>query len=131
MNRIGLQHHDTRGRLVAYEFKDFDFEPKRIYTIDKVPSDEKRGGHAHKQLHQYIVALKGSFDLRIRRPAGMWEEFKVSSPEQGIRIKPYTWRELLNFSENAICLVFASEEFCKDDYIWSLEELDKHAKSGY
>ena len=127
MDDIGQEFNNERGRLVAYEFKDLDFVPRRIYIIDSVPQNEKRGLHAHKKLHQYIVALKGSFDVKLIYPSGDNELFNLSSAKMGLRIYPYTWRELSNFSDDSVCLVFASLEYDETDYIWSLKELNKYA----
>ena len=128
MKKIGQEFEDERGRLVAYEFKDLDFSPSRIYTIDCVESTKIRGSHAHKKLHQYIVALKGNFDVKLKYPSGEWKSFHLSSAQIGIRIYPYTWRELSNFSDDAVCLVFASNEYDETDYIWSLKELNEFTK---
>ena len=127
MKKIGDEFKDERGRLVAYEFKDLGFVPKRIYTIDFVPHNVKRGLHAHKKLHQYIVALKGSLDVKLTYPSGEFKTYHLCSAEMGLRIYPYTWRELSNFTDDAVCLVFASLEYDENDYIWSLEELNEHA----
>ena len=110
------------GNLIAVENTiDLPFETKRIYYLYDIPSGASRGGHAHKQLHQLIIAASGSFDViisdgRIRRT------FTMSRPDYGLYLPPGFWREIQNISSGAICLVLASEVYDEADYIRSLEE---------
>lgn len=91
------------------------FDVSRVYYLYDVPGGESRGGHAHKSLHQVIIAASGSFDLivddgRIKRT------FHLARPYMGVYIPPGLWRELDNFSSGSICLVLASEEYDEGDY---------------
>ena len=92
------------------------FDIRRIYYLYDVPGGEGRGGHAHKQLEQLIIAASGSFDLllddgRTRRT------YSLNRPYHGVHIRAGIWRELHNFSSGGICLVLASRPYEVDDYI--------------
>jgi dTDP-4-dehydrorhamnose 3,5-epimerase-like enzyme len=95
---------------------DLPFEIERIYYLYDVPGGEKRGGHAHKKLEQYLVAASGSFDVLLYDGE---EQKKVSlnRPNKALHIVPGIWRELENFSSGSICLVLASRVYSEDDYI--------------
>jgi len=92
------------------------FDVQRVYYLYDVPGGEARGGHAHRRLHQLIVAASGSFDLiisdgRTRRT------FHLARPYMGVYMPAGLWRELDNFSSGAICLVIASHLYDEADYI--------------
>ena len=89
---------------------------KRIYYLYDVPSDSFRGGHAHKQLYQFLIAISGSFDVELNDGSNK-TTITLNKPNKGLLIVPGTWRELNNFSSGAVCLVVASEVFIEDDYI--------------
>ena len=122
---IGIRSNDERGLLLAYDFNDLCFDPKRIYFIKDVPVELERGFHAHKNLRQYFIAVSGSFDVRTYSLKGGWQEYTLNSTNLSLFIEKMTWRELRNFSSDAVCLVIASEYYDPEDYIWSLEELRK------
>lgn len=92
------------------------FEIQRVYYLYDVPGGESRGGHAHKNLQQVIVAASGSFDL-IVDDGKVKRTFHLSRPYLGVYMPPGIWRELDNFSSGAICLVLASAVFEEEDYI--------------
>jgi hypothetical protein len=107
---------DPRGNLSVVENDVIPFEMKRIYYLYDVPSDSFRGGHAHKQLYQFLIAISGSFDVKLND--GSKETIiTLNKPNKGLLIVPGTWRELNNFSSGAVCLVVASEVFIEEDYI--------------
>ena len=92
------------------------FEVKRIYYLYDVPGGEKRGGHAHYELEQYILAVSGSFDVII--DDGIDSRIvTLNRPNLALHIVPGLWRELENFSSDAICLVIASHKYDEGDYI--------------
>ncbi len=92
------------------------FVINRIYYLYDIPSGEERGGHAHKELLQLIVAASGSFDIVLKD--GMGEKtFTLNRPDKGLLLMPGIWRELNNFSSGSICLVLASAEYAESDYI--------------
>ena len=110
------------GAIVSCEKSDLlPFDPKRVYYLYDVPSGTDRGGHAHKQLQQLMVAVSGSFEVVIND--GKTEKtIRLDQPNQGLYFPPGLWRELRGFSGGAICLVLASEEYSESDYIRSEKE---------
>ena len=92
------------------------FNVKRVYYLYDVPGGSERGGHAHKNLHQLIVAASGAFDVIIADGVNK-KIIQLNRPYYGLLIVPGIWREIVNFSSGAICLVLASEKFSADDYI--------------
>ena len=107
---------DARGNLTFIEEEDhIPFEIKRVYYLYDVPGGSERGGHAHKALHQLIIALSGSFDVEIDDGATK-KTFTLNRPYEGLYICPGIWRELKNFSSGSVCLVLASNLYSEDDY---------------
>ena len=95
---------------------DIPFDVERIYYLYDVPSGEKRGGHAHLELYQYIIAASGSFDVIIDDGKNK-KIITLNRPNFGLLITPGIWRELVNFSSGSICLVLASHKYSEADYI--------------
>lgn len=113
---------DARGNLtVAQQFTHVPFEIKRAYWVYDVPGGESRGGHAHKQLRQLIVALSGSFTVTLN-DGQRQEAFLMNHPWQGLLINTGIWRTLDDFSSGAVCLVLASEPYEAEDYIYDFNE---------
>ena len=92
------------------------FETKRVYYLCDVPNRTDRGGHAHKELQQLIVAVSGSFDIELFDGINNLK-YTLNQPDQGLLIVPGIWRNLNNFSGGGICLVLASKEYDEEDYI--------------
>jgi hypothetical protein len=92
------------------------FDIKRVYYLYDVPGGSERGGHAHKALYQLIVAASGSFDVIIDDGRNK-KIIQLNRPYFGLLIVPGIWREIVNFSSGAICLVLASEKYNEFDYI--------------
>lgn len=107
---------DPRGNIAVIENGVIPFISKRVYYLYDIPSDAKRGGHAHKNLYQYLIALSGSFDVRLFDGAAK-KRVTLNKPDKGLLIVPGIWRELENFSSGAVCLVLASEVYVEEDYI--------------
>jgi len=107
---------DPRGNLSVIEKDRIPFTIKRVYYLYDVPSGAERGGHAHKNTQEFLIALSGSFDV-IVNDANEQKIFTLNRPNQGLLIKTGIWRELKNFSSGAICLVVASDVFEEEDYI--------------
>lgn len=107
---------DRRGNLSVIEGNIIPFEIKRIYYLFDVPSGSKRGGHAHKNLKQFLIALSGSFDVVLKDGKNS-KTITLNKPNQGLLIPIEIWREIENFSSGAVCLVLASELFNEEDYI--------------
>lgn len=113
---------DPRGNLTVVEgLNDLPFDIKRAYWVYDVPGGEHRGGHAHKQCREFIVALSGSFSVTLddgkRR-----KSFLLNHPYQGLLVETGVWRTLDDFSSGAVCMVLASMPFNESDYI---REYDK------
>ena len=104
-----------RGKLSVIEKSTIPFEIKRVYYLYDVPSDAFRGGHAHKNLDQFMIALSGSFEVKIDDGSNN-KKVMLNKPNQGLLIPSGIWREMDNFSAGAVCLVLASEFFDESDY---------------
>jgi dTDP-4-dehydrorhamnose 3,5-epimerase-like enzyme len=117
---------DRRGNLSVIENETIPFEIKRVYYVYDIPSGAERGGHAHKNLKQFLVALSGSFDVIVNDGE---EESTVTlnKPNVGLLINPGIWRELKNFSSGSVCLVVASNVYVEDDYIRDFDEFIKYS----
>lgn len=117
---------DPRGNLtVAEQMENVPFEIKRAYWVYDVPAGESRGGHAHKRLKQFVVALSGSFHVTLDNGYER-ETVLLNHPYQGLFIETNTWRTLDDFSSGAVCLVLASELYEEDDYIYDYEDFLKY-----
>ena len=97
-------------------FKNIPFEPRRIFYIYDIPSGEKRGAHAHKLCHQFLIAASGSFEVSIDDGFNKGV-VTLNRPFFGLHIPPGIWANELNFSSGAVCLVLASEKYNEADYI--------------
>ena len=104
-----------RGKLSVIEKSIIPFEIKRVYYLYDVPSDAFRGGHAHKNLIQFMIALSGSFEVKIDDGSNN-KKVMLNKPNQGLLIPSGIWREMDNFSAGSVCLVLASEFFDESDY---------------
>lgn len=107
---------DPRGNLSVIEKETLPFEIKRVYYLYDVPSDASRGGHAHIEQFEFLIALSGSFDVVLNDGNEIIKK-TLNKPDKGLLIKNNIWRELENFSSGAVCLVISSGEFDESDYI--------------
>lgn len=113
---------DHRGKLTALEaLTDVPFEIKRIYYIYGVSPGTLRGFHAHKTLSQMAIAISGYFKIKLD-DAENTEVFLMNKPNIGLFIPPGIWREMLDFSVDAVCLVLASDFYLESDYIRDYNE---------
>ena len=112
---------DRRGNLSVIENDIVPFDIKRVYYLYDVPSGSGRGGHAHKELKEFLVALSGSFDV-VLKDGEEQEIVTLNKPYEGLLINPGIWRELQNFSSGSVCLVVASEVYIEEDYIRDFDE---------
>ena len=107
---------DPRGNLTFIEgSRHVPFDIQRVYYLYDVPGGAERGGHAHKALHQLIIAISGSFDVLLDDGREK-KVFHLNRSFQGLYVCPMMWRELNNFSSGAVCMVVASAKYDEDDY---------------
>ena len=122
------KHHHEKGNLSVIENgKTIPFGVKRVYYLYDVPGGESRGGHAHKELRQLIIAASGSFDVKLD-DGSQKRTYTINRPYEGILVVPGIWRELDNFSSGSVCLVLASTEYEADDYIRDYNEFTAYKK---
>ena len=108
--------NDARGNLAVIEKDILPYPIKRVYYLFDVPSDSFRGGHAHKEQLEFLIALSGSFTVTLDNGKSK-KSFLLNKPNKGLLLPTGIWRELEDFSSGAICLVLSSGEFEEDDYI--------------
>lgn len=108
--------NDVRGNLAVIEGDILPFKIKRVYYLFDVPSNAYRGGHAHQEQLEFLVALSGSFEVILNNGTSK-QSVMLNKPDKGLLIPKRVWRELENFSSGAVCLVIASGEFDESDYI--------------
>jgi len=107
---------DPRGNLTFIEGqKHIPFDIQRVYYLYDVPGGAERGGHAHKNLHQLIVAMSGSFDVVLDDGCEK-KRYHLNRSYQGLYVCSMIWRELDNFSSGSVCMVLASNKYDEDDY---------------
>lgn len=122
INLISLPKiEDRRGNLSVIEKDIIPFEIKRVYYVYDIPSGAERGGHSHKDLQEFLIAIYGSFDVVLND--GISEKVvTLNKPNVGLLIPTGIWRELKDFSSGAVCLVVASDVYIEDDYIRDFDE---------
>ena len=113
---------DPRGNLTFIEGdRHVPFDIRRVYYLYDVPGGAERGGHAHKELHQLIIAMSGSFDVILDDGAER-KRFHLNRSYSGLYVCPMIWRALDNFSSGSVCMVLASNRYAEDDYYRNYEE---------
>jgi hypothetical protein len=120
---------DPRGNLTFIEGSHhIPFDIKRVYYLYDVPGGAERAGHAHKNLHQIIMAMSGSFDIEIDDGQSK-QKFHLNRSYFGLYLCPMIWRVIDNFSSGSVCMVLASEYYSEEDYFRKynefLEAVDK------
>jgi hypothetical protein len=108
--------NDPRGNLTFVEGgRHVPFDIRRVYYLYDVPGGSERGGHAHKTLQQFIVAMSGSFDIHL--DDGFEKKtIHMNRSYYGLYLCPMIWREIDNFSSGAVCMVLASDYYDEGDY---------------
>lgn len=120
---------DSRGSLAFFESSvGLPFSIQRIYYIFDVPKNQTRGYHAHLELEQIFIAIKGSFDI-VLHDGEQEQVYSLTSPTQGLFVPRMNWRVLKNFSADAVCLVLASDIYRPTDYIDDFEQFLKLSTS--
>mgnify|MGYP002795175001 CR=1 FL=1 len=124
---VSKVHNEAGNITVVENEKNIPFEVKRVYYLYDIPGGEARGGHAHYELEQYIIAASGSFDV-ILDDGKNRKRVTLNRPNLALHIVPGLWRELDNFSSGSICLVLASQVYDEKDYIRDYESFKKYLK---
>jgi hypothetical protein len=113
---------DPRGNLTFVEnCTHIPFDIQRVYYLYDVPGGAARGGHAHKGLHQLIIAMSGSFDV-VLDDGQEKKRIHLNRSYSGLYVCPMIWRELDNFSSGSVCMVLASNRYEEDDYFRNYDE---------
>lgn len=122
------KNHNRAGNITIVEGnKNVPFDVKRIYYLYDIPGGEDRGAHGHKELKQLIVAASGSFNVMLDDGLNK-KVVTLNRPDYGLLIVPGIWRELMEFSSGAVCLVLASEIYIDEDYIREYEKFKLYRK---
>lgn len=123
------QIQDPRGNLTFVEGgRQIPFDIRRVYYLYDVPGGAERGGHAHRDLHQCLIAMSGSFDVHLDDGVSK-KSFHLNRAHRGLYVCPMTWREIDNFSGSSVCLVLASAYFDEADYIRDYDSFLKTSNS--
>ncbi|HEX2087939.1 MAG TPA: FdtA/QdtA family cupin domain-containing protein [Solirubrobacteraceae bacterium] len=113
---------DPRGKLSIVESaRQVPFEIRRFYYLYDVPAGATRGGHAHRELEQFVVGMSGSFDVRLSDGRDR-REVTLRQPNVGLYIPPMIWRDMVNFSYGSVCAVLASDFYDEADYYRDYDE---------
>ena len=126
---VQLQRHgDARGSLVSIEDQNnVPFAIRRVYYLFETKADVRRGFHAHKQLNQMAIVVRGS--CRFHLDDGTETvEFSLDNPAQGLMLPPMLWHEMYDFSEDCVLMVLADGHYDESDYVRNHEEFIKLAK---
>ena len=111
-------HGDDRGQLVALEeFNDIPFRIKRVYYMYETREGVTRGFHAHKSLEQILICIHGSCKIRLDNGLGERKVIPLEKPYEGLYVSNDMWREMFDFSPDAVLMVLASELYDEEDYI--------------
>lgn len=124
------QHGDERGQLVALEeLKDIPFEIKRVYYVYDTLDGVRRGYHAHKSLEQILICIHGSCKILLDNGIERKKVF-LEKPYEGLYVPCNMWREMYDFSEDAVLMVLASDYYNEGDYIRDYQEFVEHVRAG-
>ena len=126
-----VQHGDTRGQLIALESlsEQVPFEVKRVYYIFDTTPGTVRGKHAHKVLKQVLICVSGACTIECEMPDGSKNVHRLDWPNRGLLIEGPVWRNMKEFSKDAVLLVLASEHYDETDYIRDYEEFGQFCKA--
>ncbi|MGJ6963225.1 sugar 3,4-ketoisomerase [Streptosporangium sp. G11] len=124
------EHSDPRGLLTVVEGgKDVDFDIKRAYFIHHVPENVARGAHGHRRLRQLIIAMHGSFEV-IVDDGFEKERFVLDHPSRGLYVVPMIWRDMVNFTPDAVGLWLVSEPYDESEYYRDYAEFLRDARAS-
>lgn len=125
-----VEHGDSRGKLAVVEpGKDIEFPIRRVYYIYGADSNQRRGFHAHKKLEQVLLCVHGSCKVMLDDGSSRCDVI-LDSPTLGLYVGNAMWREMYDFTPDAVLLVLASEPYTEADYIRNYDEFLKYVKRG-
>jgi dTDP-4-dehydrorhamnose 3,5-epimerase-like enzyme len=108
---------DRNGHItVVTNYSEIPFPVKRVFYLYDIPGGESRGAHAHKECHQFLVAVSGAFEVVLDDGKNK-RSIHLNNPKTGLHIAPGIWASEVNFSSGSVCLVLASQEYTETDYI--------------
>jgi dTDP-4-dehydrorhamnose 3,5-epimerase-like enzyme len=116
LNLDGDKNPQRTLSFIQNSNKNLPFEIKRVFYLYDIPGGQSRGAHAHRNCHQLLIAVSGSFEVKVDDGVNSRTYF-LNNPKEGLYIPNYLWAAEKNFSSGAICLVFASDFYEEDDYI--------------
>ncbi len=121
---------DPRGNLTFIEAgRHIPFDIRRVYYLYDVPGGAERGGHAHKALHQLIIAMSGSFDIHLDDGTAK-KTVHMNRSYYGLYVCPMVWREINNFSSGAVCMALVSEYYDELDYYRDYDQFISDAQKA-
>lgn len=124
------EHGDERGTLIALEeMKNVPFDIKRVYYMYDTVKGVRRGFHAHKQLKQILICVKGSCKILLDDGTEK-AEVTLDEPNKGLLIESHLWREMFDFSDDAVLMVLASELYDEADYIRNYDDFIKYVEEN-
>lgn len=124
-------HKDNYGSLIPVEtFDDIPFGIKRVYYIYDVEDGRRRGFHSHRDLHQALICVHGSVKILVKTPYEE-ENILLDDPSKALLIGPMVWREMYDFSSDAVLLVLASEHYTPSDYIRDYSVYEQEARAYF
>lgn len=113
---------DARGNLTFIEGGiQVPFKIRRVFYLYDIPTEESRGAHAHRELHQFLICLSGSFDVALDDGTTK-RTVHLNRPWKGLHVPPMIWAAEMNFDPGSVCLVLASDTYCEEDYIRSYSQ---------
>jgi len=120
---------DGKGNLSVIEKDILPYAIKRVYYLYDVPSDSTRGGHAHIQLNQCLIALSGSFEVVLDDGINR-KRIHLNKPNKGLLIPNGIWREIENFSSGSVCLALVSDVYKEEDYIRDYDDFKTYKEAN-
>lgn len=120
---------EDASQTTVVPFQDIPFDIKRTYWTYDIPEGAARGGHAHKECLEIIIAVSGSFTVTLD-DGEKKQTFLLNRPDQGLLVNTGIWRTLQEFTANSVCFVLASELYDEDDYIYEYEDYLEYLKQG-
>jgi hypothetical protein len=113
---LETKHNELGNITIVKNNLTIPFAVKRIYYLYDIPMGTERGGHAHLNLEQYVIAGSGSFTFIVDDGKNR-KEFFLNRPNLALHILPGIWRDMRDFSSGSVCLVLASMAFQEEDYV--------------